>query len=157
RAARPSNSRYVPSDMPRSGILTGRFQQRDRAQLRRRLDRHDAPPSTDANAALDAWLDANVRLRDEELSTIESLDLTSFLRRTAPIDLPPEERLRRLAAHIESDLAFREEQPRAWLAHERVYRAALDLNPRVVWVHLSRAISAREHAELLRGLAPGTE
>lgn len=134
--------------MPRSAILTGRFQQRDRAQLRGRLDRHGAPRSTDVNAALDAWLDANVRLRDEP-SAIESLDLTSFLRRTATIDIAPDERLRRLAIHIESDLAVREEQLRAWLTHDRIYRAALDLNPRAVWVQLSRAISAREHSEAL--------
>src|SRR5262249_55967768 len=59
----------------------------------------------------------------------------------------PEERLRRLGIRLESRLSWREEQPRAWLALDRLYAAALQLNPRDAFVHLSRAISTKEHAE----------
>jgi hypothetical protein len=135
--------------MPRSAILTGRFQQRDRAQLRGRHDRHAPPRRADTAAVLEAWLEANVP-SNADLPELESLDVTSFLRRTATIDLPPEERLRRLAIHVETSLACSVEQPRAWLAHDRLYRAALDLNPGAPGVHTSRAVSAREHAEGLR-------
>jgi tetratricopeptide (TPR) repeat protein len=86
------------------------------------------------------------------LAAIESLDVTRFLRRTAEIDLPPAQRLRKLAIHAETRLTWRAEQPRAWLAHDRLYRAALDLalDPEAKTVHESRAISARAHAEALR-------
>ena len=131
--------------MSRSGLLAGRIQQRDRAQLRGRLDaRRARPAEVDARDRLAAWL-ADEGVADE-IEPIEALDLTAFLQSTAGIDLPPEERLRRLAIFIEDRLTWRHEQPRAWLAHDRIYSAALRLAARDPWLHLSRAVSAREHA-----------
>jgi len=143
--------------MSRSGILAGRIQQRDRAQLRGRLDARRArlPAEVDAHAQLAAWLAANVVV--DELAPIEALDLTAFVRGTAGIDLPPEERLRRLAIFVEDRLTWRDEQPRAWLAHDRIYSAALRLNAHDPWLHLSRAISAREHAASLFRIGAGRQ
>jgi len=65
------------------------------------------------------------------------------------------ERLRQLAIRLEPELSWRDdEQPRAWLALERIYSAALQLNPRDPSIHLSRAIIAREHAEGLQRSLP---
>jgi hypothetical protein len=79
------------------------------------------------------------------------------VRATAGIDLPPEERLRRVAIFIEDRLSWRDEQPRAWLAHDRIYAAALRLNAHDPWLHSSRAVSARAHADGLVRIAAGQQ
>lgn len=141
--------------MPRSPVLTGRTQPRDRARQRGRLDRQ-APAAVrgEAVAGVRAWLDASGATG--AVASIETIDLAAFVRQTAHLGASSEERLRQLAIALEHEIAWRrDEQPRAWLALDRIYAAALRLNPDEVGVHLSRAISARECAEGL--WAPGVD
>jgi hypothetical protein len=77
-----------------------------------------------------------------DLAQLEQLDLTDYVRSTAAFsDLPPAERLRLLAVAAESE-ASAATQPRGWLALERVYRAAIELEPSNRVLLASRVISA---------------
>ena len=129
--------------MRRSAVLNGRLNQRDRARLRGRLDGRKQEPSPPPKEELLVWLRASLNVSD--VSKIERLNLIDFLQRTGQFDLPPEERLRALAIFLEPDLLS--PQPRAWLALDRIYLYALQMAPRSVWVHHSRALSAKYCAE----------
>ena len=87
----------------------GRDRPRWRAKLRHRLDA--APePRPEPRRQLDDWIDA-CAWASAELSTVETLDLTAYLRDTSHIDLPPTERLRMLAVAVEPRMSVAD-QPR---------------------------------------------
>jgi tetratricopeptide (TPR) repeat protein len=137
--------------MPRTRVLTGATKQLDRARQRGKLDRRRAerrgdPAPQDLRAAFDAWLAAQVSAPDA--AQVERIDLRAFLATASEVTrLAPVEVLRRLAIHLESELAWTGEQVlRSWLAVDRVYRAALRIEPRDVDVHDSRGITAQAFA-----------
>lgn len=136
--------------MSRSRVLTGQLNQRDRAQLRGRLDGRKQESAQSPVDELRAWLTAELSVDD--VSEAETLDLTEFLRNTGQIDLPPDERLRQLAVFLEPDLCS--PQPRGWLALDRIYQQAIRIAPKSVWAHHSRALSAKYCAE---GLSPNDD
>ncbi len=136
--------------MRRSAVLNGRLSQRDRAQLRGRLDDRKQEPSQPPKEELFVWLRASLNAND--VSDMERLNLTDFLRNTGQIDLPPDERLRQLAIFLEPELLS--PQPRAWLALDRIYLHAVRMAPKSVWVHQSRALSAKYCAA---GLSPNDD
>ncbi len=141
--------------MPRSRVLSGLVAQRDRAHQRGRLDaerRRTVEPSAPDETLAD-WLDHHGPRGDP--ARIETLELDEILRATAEIALAPEERLRQVAAWLEATLVASDEQPRAWLALDRIYRAALKLATDDASVHRSRAVSARRCAEALQTGGPG--
>ncbi len=83
-----------------------------------------------------------------DVEALERLDLRGFLQRTGDLPIEPSERLRRLAIELEW-IGMREgEQPRAWLALDRIYAAAHRLDPNAWLVLHSRGISATECATL---------
>jgi hypothetical protein len=125
--------------MPRSPVLTGRIDARDRAQTRGRHDRPGPPAPRDAHVLLRTWL-ADARLPDEPRD-VARLDLDAFLRDTALIELPAEERLRQLAIHLESRVPFDTD------VLDRIYQRALALAPDDPRVWLSRGITAQLAAE----------
>ena len=131
--------------MRRSPVLAGLTSQRDRAQLRGRLDRRERQTAPSPKDQLVAWLNATVSIHD--VSEAETLDLTDFLRNSGKFELSPEERLRQLAIFLEPDLLT--PQPRGWLALDRIYQQALRYAPNSVWVHHSRALSGKYCAECL--------
>ncbi len=135
--------------MPRSNVLTGRTKQLDRARQRNRLDRHrrerGGSLSDEGKAALEAWMEANIPV--DELAAIERLDLDGFVCDTASFDLAPEERLGLLAIFLRHEITSRRDQPRGWLALDRIHTAAVKLESRSMWLHYSRTISARECAQ----------
>jgi len=125
--------------MGRSVVLTGRFDARDRARLRRRLDGEplsEGEPYAELEAAL-----MGMRLGARDQASLARLDLDDFLHRTGRIALAPAERLRHLAI-------FLEEEVRAdyGAVIDRVYEAALRLSPQDSYVWHSRGISAKEPA-----------
>ena len=136
--------------MRRSPVLTGQLNQRDRAQLRGRLDGRKRESAQAPVDELRAWLTAELSVDD--VSDAETLVLTDFLRSTGHIDLPPDERLRQLAVFLEPDLSS--PQPRGWLALDRIYQQAIRIAPESVWVHHSRALSAKYCVE---GLSPNDD
>lgn len=141
--------------MPRAGLLAGRLQQRDRAHARGRLDAARAaraPAAVDPDAALTAWLDAHGPRGS--LDRLARLDLAAYLRDTAAVAHPAAERLRQLAVWLEPTLVGDPAQPRAWLALDRIYAAAIAADPGDASAHRSRAVSAREAAELLDSRTP---
>lgn len=130
--------------MPRSPILSGLRDQRNRAKLRGKIDRRHSCKSVSPEEELIAWLKQNSSI--EDVSEVERLNLSKFLRNTGDIDLSPQERLRQLAIFLEPELSCRT-QPRAWLALDRIYKQAIRLAPRDTCVHHSRALSAQECAD----------
>lgn len=131
--------------MRRSPVLAGLTSQRDRAQLRGKLDRRERQDAPSTKDQLVAWLKATVSIQD--VSEAETLDLTDFLRNSGKFELSPEERLRQLAIFLEPDLLI--PQPRGWLALDRIYQQALRYAPNSVSVHHSRALSGKYCAECL--------
>lgn len=131
------------SSLRRSAVLIGKLDQRDRAKLRGRLDRCRQGTTQEPEDELREWLRAAISVTD--VSDAERLNLTDFLRGTGQIELPPEERLRQLAIHLEADMSSH--QLRGWLAVDRVYQQAIRLAPKSVRVHESRAISAKYCAD----------
>jgi tetratricopeptide (TPR) repeat protein len=89
-----------------------------------------------------AWIERQ-SLTGQDIQSLESLDLTGFIRETAHIDLAPTERLRCLAIALESRLGG-EDQPRGWLALERIYAAGRALGETDADIEISRAITAAE-------------
>ena len=129
--------------MRRSAVLSGRQTQRDRAQLRGRLDGRKAQSQVPAKDELITWLQTSIHVDD--VSDIETLNLNDFLRNTGQINLTVDERLRQLAIFLEPSLST--PQPRAWLALDRVYTHAVTLAPESLWLHHSRGLSAKFCAE----------
>lgn len=124
--------------MARSAVLTGRIDARDRAKLRHRLDR-TRPSKPDPYDALWTWL-TEANLGGKASSELAKIDLGQFVRDTGAIDLPPQERLRQLAIHLEERLIA------DFAAIDRVYEAALRLEPRSFLVWHSRGITAKAYA-----------
>lgn len=122
--------------MTRSAILKGRIDARDRARLRRRLDRPRSP-DTDPGDALWAWLEES-DYGQEAHEDMPRLDLDHYLQVSGHIELAAEERLRLLAVFVEPDYA-----PTAPEALDRIYEAAVRLNPESPAVWHSRGISAK--------------
>ncbi|WP_437597028.1 hypothetical protein WMF28_30985 [Sorangium sp. So ce590] len=75
------------------------------------------------------------------MDELDTLDLTAYLRETTHINLPPAERLRKLAIALEDQLSA-PEQPRGWLALERIFAAGVALDPDDAEIQVSRAITA---------------
>ncbi len=111
--------------------------------------RHDQRPrpAPDLYQKLAALIDVQA-WESAELATIESLNLTSYLRETSHVDLTPTERLRMLAIALESGMSI-SEQPRGWLALERIYAAGRALDPDDAEIEISRAITAEACASLI--------
>ncbi|MBO6940335.1 MAG: hypothetical protein JJ863_35505 [Deltaproteobacteria bacterium] len=126
--------------MGRSAVLTGRIDARDRAKLRGRLDA-DLVPSIDPHAELDAWLKA-AGYGSERAAIAVRMDLDDYLGRTAHIDVPAQERLRRLAIELEFDYGFAPE------VVDRVYLAAIRIDPNDYLLWHSRGISMKYAARL---------
>lgn len=143
--------------MPRSQILSGACKHLDRAQQRGRLDRRraerDKQETLPPVAKLTAWIVDHIDTRRVE--PVETLNVRQYLSDTSDVALEPAERLRRLAMFLEDELVGMSEQPRAWLAVDRIYEAALRIAPSNAAVHDSRAISALSFAELCGGLIQG--
>lgn len=134
--------------MRRSSIKTGLINQRNRARLREKLDsRHRKHSFNDPQLQMKAWLEREMSSMD--ISETETLNLTNFIRNTGEIDLSPEERLRKLAIFIENDLIYFSQQPRGWLALDRVYRHAIKIAPLDASLQHSRGVSAISCAENL--------
>lgn len=132
-----------PQPVGRSGVLSGKVQQRSRAKTRGRQDRQHRDPCGDPHRELAARIAAVTQI--DGCDALEQLDLRVFLQRTGDLEVGPAERLRRLA--ITSESAGRcAEQPRGWLALDRIYAAAHQLDPSDPWVCHSRGISATECA-----------
>lgn len=94
--------------------------------------------------ALGAVLDAIVP-ELEDVNTVERYDLAEYLERTAAIAIAPAERLRQLAIHLERQWAVWDAPVlRRWRAVDRVYEAAIELDPSSVDVWTSRGITALE-------------
>lgn len=108
---------------PQEGLDRPRW----RAKQRHRHDRALAVGS-DPHAHLQSWLQARGWTK-RGVEALEALDLTAYLRDTAHIDLVPNERLRQLAIALESELLSRD-QPRGWLALERIYEFASAVDPK---------------------------
>jgi len=130
--------------MPRSSVKTGLRDQRNRAQLRGKLDKPHSYHSLSPKKEMVLWLGNNIEISD--VIEAEKVNLKSFLQDTVHLDLSPQERLRQLAIFLEPELSW---SYRAWLALDRIYTTALSLSPDDQFVHRSRAISAQESAEYL--------
>lgn len=126
--------------MPRSAVLTGRNDARDRARLRHRLDRRSAPQS-DPHADIEQLLAQ--MFPGGEPPDAGPVDLDRYLQASGQAHLPPEERLRQLAMHLETDLVCL--RPAEL---DRIYEAAVRLQPSAVSVWHSRGISAKLAAEV---------
>lgn len=122
--------------MTRSAILKGRIDARDRARLRGRLDRPRSPDA-DPGDAIWAWLEES-DYGQEAREDMPCLDLNHYLQASGHIGLAAEERLRLLAVFVEPDYA-----PTAPEALDRIYEAAVRLNPESPAVWHSRGISAK--------------
>lgn len=120
---------------PKEGLDRPRW----RAKLRHRYDRTRVSAS-DPREHLQAWL-RDRAWADLQVERLETLDLTTYLRDTAHLDLVPAERLRQLAIALETQLLSRN-QPRGWLALERIYAFARSLDPNDAMLETSRAITA---------------
>lgn len=117
----------------------GQDRPRWRAKLRHRLDRAQ-PPVSEPYEQINAWIDEH-GWANLDVARLEALDLTAYLRETAHIQLAPTERLRRLAIALEDQLNA-SEQPRGWLALERIYAAGSMLDPGDAEIDVSRAVTA---------------
>lgn len=133
--------------MPRSPVKTGLRDQRNRAQLRSKLDKPYSSNVLSPKKEMVLWLGNHIEISD--VTEAEQLNLKSFLQNTVHIDLSPQERLRQLAIFLEPELSW---SYRAWLAIDRIYKTALNWAPDDQYVHHSRAISAQEAAECLEDL-----
>ena len=104
----------------------------------------EAEPISDDHSRLIAWIESELDARAE--AELERLDLRAFLQASAGFDVPPEERLRRLAIALERRVCF-DRAMRDWAALDRVYAHALQLRPEEPSLHASRSISASRLAE----------
>ncbi|MEM9187751.1 MAG: tetratricopeptide repeat protein [Myxococcota bacterium] len=125
--------------MPRSAVLRGCVDARDRAKARRRRDRRPSEVIGPYHR-LDAWLAASP-YRDLRVHDLRRLDVALFLRRTDAIELLPAERLRQLAIFLEGRHSSFEAE-----AVDRVYQAALRLAPKDLVVWHSRGVTAKAFA-----------
>ncbi len=122
--------------MARSAVLTGKFDARDRAKVRRRHDRKTRS-ETDAYQQIQSWLQASEIGLESDREMLR-FDTDAYLAQTGHIEMRPEERLRQLAMFVES--TFGSLAPDAL---DRVYAAAVRLNENDAVVWHSRGISAK--------------
>lgn len=132
----------------RNAVRAGVFDQRNRATTRRR-DRaarsHGAEWSrilADLEAAAAKFLEPF----DDEADALERLDWRRFLSAVDGIDATEGEKLRRLAIAMEASLMWKP-GPRGWLILDRIYSAALMLQPDDGYVLGSAALSALKCSE----------
>lgn len=120
----------------RSGLDRPRW----RSKLRHRLDRHKPVAPKPGRAEFERWL-ADAKYCND-ITELERIDLTEFIRSTAHLSqIPPWERLRQLAIAAEAE-ATAASQPRGWLALERIYQTAFQLNALDPVLLQSRALAA---------------
>lgn len=117
----------------------GQDRPRWRAKLRHRYDRDHTSVSDPYNQL--TVLIAEHEWDSADVAVLEALDLTAYLRETAHIDLTATERLRKLAIALELQLNA-SEQPRGWLALERIYAAGRTLDQDDAEIEISRAVTA---------------
>jgi hypothetical protein len=114
--------------------------QRSRATTRRRDRRQETAHLPDPHDQFRAWLEEHVHL--DSIQDVKSLDRKRFLQETGNFDVPPGERLRRLAIHAEREASVAD-QPDGWCAVRSIYEHALRFEERTAWaVYNSMAISA---------------
>ncbi len=88
----------------------------------------------------------NGRIEEDcEPRSVDSFDVTAFLRDTAHIDLPPADRVRRLAIFFEEERF----DPDGWAALQRLYDQAAKLDPNDGLVAASNGAAAISFAELV--------
>lgn len=129
--------------MGRSQVLRGAPVPRSRAQTRRREAITSAAEEESAADALTAWMGETIA-EDLAPATMQSFDITSFLRDTAQFDLSAADRVRRLAIFFEEERF----DPEGWMALQRLYESAAKLDPREVLVPASNALSAISFARI---------
>ncbi|MEZ4369624.1 MAG: hypothetical protein R3B07_02335 [Polyangiaceae bacterium] len=131
--------------MARSPVLSGRIDARDRARQRHRHDR--APqPEADAYAAIETWLQAST-IGELTATALMRLNLDDYLRDTHRIDLSASERLRHLAVYLEGLVAD------GAAALDRIYEAAVRLDPDGPSIWHSRGITAKYFASIAKSQA----
>lgn len=130
--------------MPRSNVLRGVHKQLNRAQLRSRLDKKQPVNNTDSLNDLLSWFENNIVTSDP--AKIESINVKNFLYATSNIRLVSEERLRNLAIFLEENVC---KEMRTWLAIDRIYCAATNINANDIRLHHSRALTAHLFHEIL--------
>lgn len=129
--------------MARSRLLRGVPVPRSRAQTRRREAIGSVAEEESALDALTAWMSEGIE-EDLAREAMQAFDVTAFLRDTAQFELPPAERVRRLAIFFEEERF----DPDGWLALQRLYDHAAKLDPSDVLVLASNAASAIFFAEI---------
>lgn len=85
------------------------------------------------------------RFAAPSIQTIAKIDLVRFVRETGQVELPPAERLRLLARHVEDRCTSVDDQPGGWVALARIYDQARQLASKPteeVEVLRSRALAA---------------
>jgi tetratricopeptide (TPR) repeat protein len=127
--------------MPRSAVKTGLYQQRNRASTHRRDRGEESLPSPIPDEQLQQWLRQHVVLLS--VQELAALDRKRFLQETGYLDVPPGERLRQLAIHVEGRARVSSVQPGGWAALRSIYEHALRFQEPDTWrVYHSLALSA---------------
>ncbi|MEL6181565.1 MAG: hypothetical protein AAFS10_21585, partial [Myxococcota bacterium] len=120
-----------------------------RAKTRSRQDHTSSTPElhTTPRHTLRQWL--TTQIQEPTPSEAHALSLTHYLRQTQPINLPPEERLRQLAIHLEEALSWTDD-PQTADALSRVYTYAQRMAPNNTYLLHSHAVSLQAYAETSR-------
>lgn len=148
--------------MPRhaNAVRRGMQDQRDRG----RRKRHHKPVKLAVDnlrcaTTTESW-EAKLQFFDEWLGEqshstslltaerVSSMSLTRFLQISPDIDISPDEKLRRLAIHLEPDCEYME-QPKGWRILRRIYHEALKYDAQWPWHYHSMSISLTGCAEIL--------
>lgn len=152
--------------MPGHGrsVRRGMQDQRDRGRRKKHHkpakrvdDLRSATTSKNWEAKLqffDEWLEEQAR--DDPLLTadrVSSMSLTRFLQTSPDVDMAADEKLRRLAIHLEPECECME-QPKGWKVLRRIYREALKYDPQWPWHYHSMSISLTGCAETLNDEDP---
>lgn len=129
--------------MKRTSVKSGLIDQRNRATQSRR-ERQILVHQKESKDELIEWL---IKSKIDE-SDITSINLTDYLRCTQHFEIHPEERLRQLAIHIETEACSLPGEA-GWQSLKRIYDQATKLNENDETVWLSMGISACEIADNL--------
>lgn len=79
---------------------------------------------------------------------VSSMSLTRFLQESPDIDMAPDEKLRRLAIHLEPHCEYMD-QPKGWHILRRIYRESLKYDANCHWQYHSMSVSLTGCAEIL--------